>query len=178
MTEIKGNTPHGDVQLYEYGVLKMAWTMCNGVRTGVLTMYQDGVVEKELCWENFDSNVSVNREVINESGDKKVLRITDKTTKVLIYRGDCNNSLQRCGKGIQFDLKTGLPTYCGVYKNDKLFHINQQIIRWDKQDKVLTRLRNQGGDGNNNNRGGGNNNNGGLFGGNSIVQILFFLFFF
>ena len=173
MTELKGNIPHGDVQLYEYGVLKLAWTMCNGVRTGVLTMYQDGVVEKELCWENFDSNIPVNREVINESGSNRVLRITHKTSKVLIYRGDCNQLLQRCGKGMEFDLKTGLPLYYGVYKDDKCFHIIKQVIHWNTPEEMSAELRKGGNsDSNSNNGGFGNNNNNGrgLGGGFSFSQ--------
>ena len=128
--EMKDGVADGKAQLFQYGIMKLGWTMKQGKRSGVLAIYNEGRVEKEVLWSNFEKNATEERVVWNDSHKKKVLTIKDVKTGKRIYRGECNEHLERHGFGIAYHNETGYPQYSGYFKDDLLFHIYQQVLAY------------------------------------------------
>ena len=128
--EMKDGIADGKAQLFQYGILKLAWTMKQGKRSGVLTIYNEGKVEKEVLWDNFEKNATEERVVWNGNNKQKTLTITDVKTGKRIYKGECNEHLERHGFGIAYHNETGYPQYSGYFVDDVLFHISQQVLAY------------------------------------------------
>ena len=128
--EMKDGVYDGKCQLFENGLLKLAWTMTGGENVGVITMYEKGKVVEETSWENLNSPHNDIRYVCNESGAKKRwLIIKSQENDVVIYRGEYNaTSLQREGFGIEYDQTTGVVLRTGYFRDDHLVHLHQQFL--------------------------------------------------
>ena len=125
--QMKGKTMHGPAQLFEYNMLKMAWEMEDGKRTGILTLYEYGRVHKYTHWEYIHENEI--RWVVNgENG--LYLEIEDVKNKTVIYRGEYNpTTFYREGYGVEYDNQTGKSLSAGYYPNDKLVHIHLETVK-------------------------------------------------
>ena len=112
----------GRCSLFHKGVLKMNWKEVKGVRTGGFTLYEKGKAlrgedwkwlggKEHRCVENCKNGLEL---VVEGDG--------------VVYRGgfDDVESMKREGRGMEFDEKSGRVLRCGVWKNDELFHINQE----------------------------------------------------
>ena len=128
--EMKEGVYDGKCQLFENGLLKLAWTMTGGENVGVITMYEKGKVVEETSWENLNSPQNDTRHVCNESGMKKRrLIIKSHENDVVIYRGEYNTtSLHREGFGIEYDQITGVVLRTGYFRDDHLVHLHQQFL--------------------------------------------------
>ena len=128
--EMRDGIADGKAQLFQYGILKLAWTMKQGKRSGILTIYNEGKVEKEVLWSNFEKNATEERVVWNGNNKQKTLTIKDVKTGKRIYKGECNEHLERHGFGIVYHNETGYPQYSGYFVDDVLFHISQQVLAY------------------------------------------------
>ena len=112
----------GRCELFCKGILQFSWKENNGVKVGEFTVYEKGKAlgsedwkglgEKEYrCVENCRNGLEL---VVEENG--------------VVYRGgfDSVESMKREGSGMEFDEKSGRVLRCGVWRNDELFHINQE----------------------------------------------------
>ena len=124
--ELKDGKESGIVQLFDDGVLKYSWHVQNGFPCGKLTIYKDGLVEKETECDMIESGEYI-RWRLNVSCDLQIMAITDQTDSVVIYRGEYNEKMDRSGYGIEYDRSNGIPLYAGYFEFDNIVHIHQRF---------------------------------------------------
>ena len=112
----------GRCSLFYKGILQLSWKENSGVRVGGFTMYEKGKAVRSQDWNGLGGKE--HRCIENcKSGLELVI-----DGDGVVYRGgfDDVESMKREGRGMEFDEKSGRVLRCGVWKNDELFHINQE----------------------------------------------------
>ena len=143
------NDRNGLAQHFKKGVIQLSWQMERGKRSGALTIYVNGVVERMTSWSslrNLDNkrrglkskgNMSMSvcdddhtfGEVYNERGLGRILIERDLLTDQIIYRGGYNEfTLRREGYGICYDNTSGVEMSFGYYVDGKLDHLIQEFV--------------------------------------------------
>ena len=138
----------GLAQHFKKGVLQLSWRMVGGQRSGALTIYVNGVVERMTSWSSL-RNLDVKRnglkrkggngddlvddniygEVYNKRGIGRVLIERDLSTDVIVYCGGYNElSLRREGYGVCYDHVSGVEKSFGYYVNGALVHLLQEFV--------------------------------------------------
>ena len=112
----------GRCSLFYKGIIQLSWKEVNGVRTGGFTLYEKGKALRSEDW-----NGLAGKEYRCIENCKNGLELVVEGNGV-VYRGgfDAVESMKREGRGMEFDEKSGRVLRCGVWKNDELFHINQE----------------------------------------------------
>ena len=141
---VKDEDRDGLAQHFKKGVLQLSWRMIRGVRSGSLTIYVNGVVERMTSWSsirNLDKKRrglkkngdipedNIYGEVHNERGIGRVLIERDLVTNQIIYRGGYNEStLHHEGYGICYDNVSGVEKSFGYYEDGQLIHLIQEFV--------------------------------------------------
>lgn len=131
--EMSGNSPNGKAQLFRKGMIQRSWTFKNGVETGRLTLYRNGLVDREIDWSEIDKMDKSQDDVIIRSfifsGDgRRLLEESINGDGMVIYVGEYEpESNLRHGKGIEYDETTGVEKLVGYYQNGQLVHIIQEF---------------------------------------------------
>ena len=112
----------GRCSLFYKGIVQLSWKEVNGVRVGGFTVYEKGKALRSEDWKGL-----AGKEQRRVENCKNGLELVIEGDGV-VYRGgfDDVESMKREGRGMEFDEKSGRVLRCGVWKNDELFHINQE----------------------------------------------------
>ena len=113
----------GRCSLFYKGILKLGLQEINGVRKGVLTVYEKGKAFSRGNWKGLDGE-----EYRYMGNQKNGLELIIERNGV-IYRGgfDSVESMKREGRGVEYDEKSGRAVRCGVWKQDELFQVIQEF---------------------------------------------------
>ena len=112
----------GRCSLFYKGIIQLSWKEVNGVRTGGFTVYEKGKALRSQDWKGLSGK---EHRCIENCKDGLELVIEGDG---VVYRGgfDDVELMRREGRGMEYDEKSGRVLRCGVWKNDELFHINQE----------------------------------------------------
>ena len=119
--QLNGRIRDGPAELYEEGILKLKWTMKNGVRDGEYTMYKNGIVWLRGCWSELEED----EQRIIENSDTGIWMIITINGK-RVYKGQFDTTKKRSGYGFAYE--DNQIKYSGLFKDDQLVHIHQQFI--------------------------------------------------
>ena len=122
--EVKDEEYNGRAQLFDDGILKMAWRMNNGIREGHVYMYDKGRLLKESQWNWLESEEE--ERWIENDKEKQVLVIRNCKSNQLMYVGEYNDKMEREGYGIEYT--NGSLKLSGYWLNDELIHIHQRVL--------------------------------------------------
>ena len=112
----------GRCSLFYKGIIQLSWKEVNGVRTGGFTVYEKGKALRSQDWKGLSGKE--HRCIENCKNELELVIEGDG----VVYRGgfDDVELMRREGRGMEFDEKSGRVLRCGVWKEDELFHINQE----------------------------------------------------
>ena len=119
--QLNGRVRDGPAELYHEGILKLKWTMKNGVRDGDYTVYKHGIAWIRGSWAELGSD---KQRIIENSESGVFLIITIGGQRV--YKGQFDENKKRSGYGFVYE--NDQIRYSGVFKEDELIHIHQQFI--------------------------------------------------
>ena len=129
LSELKDGKAHGRCQLFDHGVISLAWIVEDGKRVGNITEYENGKVLFKQNWGSIISNDE--RRFIENSKDGLVLTITVKSesdgSDIEIFRGNFDVDMNRNGYGLEYDRKTGKEKIEGYWEKDKLVRIIREF---------------------------------------------------
>ena len=119
----------GRCSLFYKGILQFSWKETNGVRTGELTVYDQGKEVSRGIWNGLDGKENRYMEKSNNGNELVV-----EGNEVIFRDGfDDVKSMKREGKGVEYDRKRRKVLRCGVWKHDELF----QVIQDFESDRVM-----------------------------------------
>ena len=126
----------GRCSLFYKGIIQLSWKEVNGVRVGGFTVYEKGKALRSQDWKGL-----TRKEHRCIENCKNGLELVVEGNGV-VYRGgfDDVELMRKEGKGMEYDEKSGRVLRCGVWKEDELFHINQEcedeevMIEYDTED--------------------------------------------
>ena len=112
----------GRCELFCKGILQFSWRENNGVKIGGFTVYEKGKALRSQDWKGLSGKE--HRCIENCKNGLELVIEGDG----VVYRGgfDDVELMRREGRGMEFDEKSGRVLRCGVWKEDELFHINQE----------------------------------------------------
>ena len=115
-------TKSGRCSLFYKGILQLSWKEVNGVRTGGFTVYEKGKALRSQDWKGLSGKE--HRCIENCKNGLELVIEGDG----VVYRGgfDDVELMRKEGRGMEYDEKSGRVLRCGVWKEDELFHINQE----------------------------------------------------
>ena len=97
LSEMKDDKIEGRCQLFNRGILSLAWMMKNGKRIGGVTEYKNGKVIQKESWDSLLGNGSGDRRMIENSKEGLIMTIrrkckddnenNDEDNDGVIYRG-------------------------------------------------------------------------------------------
>ena len=134
--ELQGGIPNGQAQLFDDGIIKMMWNMENGVPSGLLTVFKQGVADRQTTWEFLD-NSRETRWIVNEQ-NRMVMMIIDVRTNNTVYIGSYNSMWMKEGYGIECDNETGNPIVSGYFHDDHIIHTHQRFYVADNNIQLMT----------------------------------------
>ena len=112
----------GRCSLFYKGIIQFSWKQVEGKIVGGFTLYEKGKALRSQDWNGMGGK---EHRCIENCKDGLELVIEGNG---VVYRGgfDDVESMKREGRGMEFDEKSGRVLRYGVWKNDELFHINQE----------------------------------------------------
>ena len=127
--EMKDGKVEGRCQLFNRGILSLAWMVKNGKRIGGITEYENGKALKKESWDSILGN-NGDRRMIENSKEGLIMTIRKNECEnehgdIVIYRGGFDKEMNRDGYGIEYDIEDGKEKIEGYWSKDKLI----QIIR-------------------------------------------------
>ena len=140
---MKEGKVEGRCQLFNRGILSLAWMMKNGKRVGGITEYENGKAISKEGWDSLLGNGSGDRRTIENSEEGLIMTIRSKSQNgededgCVIYRGGFDEEMNREGYGIEYDIENGKEKIEGYWSKDKLIRMirefdadNNQIIEY------------------------------------------------
>ena len=106
------------MRLFENGVLLQEWNEGNGKKNGNCTQYELGMVKQIQNWENLASDGDLIRILNTKAGSR--VEFIDRTSGVVVYRGEYDRLIHRHGRGVEFDRSTGKELFEGYWKSGRL----------------------------------------------------------
>ena len=127
VSELKDGKIEGRCQLFDRGILSLAWTVKNGKRTGDVSVYNKGKAVQRENWDSFFGEFE--RRVIEngKAGLIMTVRRRQNNDETVIYRGEFDGDLNRSGRGIEYDLDSGKEKIEGYWIKDKLARIVREF---------------------------------------------------
>ena len=141
---MKEGKVEGRCQLFNRGILSLAWIMKNGKRVGGITEYENGKAISKEGWDSLLGNDSGDRRMIENSKEGLIMTIRRKGKEdkedengCVIYRGEFDEEMNREGYGIEYDIENGKEKIEGYWCKDKLIRMirefdadNNQMIEY------------------------------------------------
>ena len=151
LSEMKDGKVEGRCQLFNRGILSLAWMMKNGKRMGGITEYENGKAIQKEGWDSLLGNDSEDRRIIENSKEGLIMTIRRKCEckedsgededGCVIYRGGFDEEMNREGYGIEYDIENGKEKIEGYWSKDKLIRMirefdvdNNQMIEYAEND--------------------------------------------
>ena len=156
LSEMKEGKVEGRCQLFNRGILSLAWVMKNGKRIGGVTKYENGKALQKENWNSILGNDGDRRRIENS---KEGLIMTIRSNRkgendeenedngngdddIVIYRGGFDEEMNRDGYGIEYDVENdGKEKIEGYWSKDKLIRMirefdadNNQMIEYAEND--------------------------------------------
>ena len=131
LSEMKDGKVEGRCQLFNRGILSLAWMMKNGKRIGGVTEYENGKAIQKEGWDSLLGNDGGDRRIIENNKEGLIMTIRSKSQNgededgCVIYRGGFDEEMNRDGYGIECDIENGKEKIEGYWSKDKLI----QMIR-------------------------------------------------
>ena len=129
LCEMNDGKVEGRCQLFNRGVLRLAWIMQNGKRVGGITKYESGKALEIQDWNSILG--SGDRRIVENCKEGLIMTILCKCENEengcdrVIYRGGCDEEMNRHGYGIEYNRENGKEKIEGYWMKDELI----QIIR-------------------------------------------------
>ena len=144
LSEMKDGKVEGRCQLFNRGILSLAWIVNNGKRVGGITEYENGKALFRDSWDSLLGNEGEDRRMIENSKEGLIMTIRRKCKEdegddggCLIYRGGFDEEMNRDGYGIGYDIENGKEKIEGYWCKDKLIRMirefdaeNNQMIEY------------------------------------------------
>ena len=143
LSEMKEGKVEGRCQLFNRGILSLAWIMKNGKRVGGITEYENGKAISKEGWDSLLGNGGGDRRMIENSKEGLIMTIRRKCKEnegdagCVIYRGGFDEEMNREGYGIEYDIENGKEKIEGYWSKDKLIRMirefdadNNQMIEY------------------------------------------------
>ena len=146
LSEMKEGKVEGRCQLFNRGILSLAWMMKNGKRIGGVTEYENGKAIQKEGWDSLLGNDSGDRRMIENSKEGLIMTIRRKCKGkegkdgydgCVIYRGGFDEGMNRDGYGIEYDVESGKEKIEGYWSKDKTIRMirefdadNNQMIEY------------------------------------------------
>ena len=144
LCEMKEGKVEGRCQLFNRGILRLAWMMKNGKRVGGITEYENGKAIQKEGWDSLLGNEGEDRRMIENSKEGLIMTIRRKCKSgneendgIIIYRGEFDEEMNRDGYGIEYDIENGKEKIEGYWSKDKLIQMirefdadNNQMIEY------------------------------------------------
>ena len=132
LSEMKGSKVEGRCQLFNRGILSLAWMMKNGKRIGEITEYENGKALRRESWNSILGNDGGDRRMIENSKEGLIMTIRKQCDKeraddLVIYRGGFDKEMNRDGYGIEYDVENGKEKIEGYWCKDKLIRITREF---------------------------------------------------
>lgn len=132
VSELKDGKIEGRCQLFNRGILSLAWTIKNGKRIGNVSLYNKGKAVQRENWNSFFGEFE-RRVIENEkSGLIMTIRRRQENDETVIYRGEFDSDLNRNGRGVEYDLDSGKEKIEGYWMKDKLVRIVREFLDADE----------------------------------------------
>ena len=157
LSEMKEGKVEGRCQLFNRGILSLAWIMKNGKRVGGVTEYENGKAISKEGWDSLLGNDGEDRRMIENSKEGLIMTIRNHCKEenedgCVIYRGGFDEEMNRNGYGIEYDIENGKEKIEGYWCKDKLIRMirefdadNNQMIEYAENDdndnmEILNRI--------------------------------------
>ena len=154
LSEMKDGKVEGRCQLFNRGILNLAWMMKNGKRIGEITEYENGKALHRESWNSLLGNTG-DRRIVENSKEGLIMTIRKKCKyengeddSRMIYRGGFDREINRNGYGIEYDIENGKEKIEGYWFKDKLIRMirefdadNNRMIEYDENDSSLELLK-------------------------------------
>ena len=137
LCEMNDGKVEGRCQLFNRGILSLAWVMQNGKRTGSVTKYEKGRAIQKESWESILE--ADDRRIIENCKEGLIMTIRSKSKNddnggVIIYKGEFDEERNRHGRGIEYNRENGKEKIEGYWVKEKLI----QIIReFDADNNIM-----------------------------------------
>ena len=155
LSEMKDGKVEGRCQLFNRGILSLAWMMKNGKRIGGITAYENGKAIQKENWDSLLGNEE-DRRIIENGKEGLIMTIRSKGKEeeegdgCVIYRGGFDEEMNRDGYGIEYDIEDGKEKIEGYWSKDKLIRMirefdadNNQMIEYAENDESNMELLNR-----------------------------------
>ena len=144
LSEMKKGKVEGRCQLFNRGILSLAWMMKNGKRVGGVTEYENGKAIQREEWNSLLGNGD-DRRIIENGKEGLIMTIRrkckedkeDKEDGCMIYRGGFDEEMNRDGYGMEYDIENGKEKIEGYWRKDKMIRMvrefdadNNQMIEY------------------------------------------------
>ena len=128
LCEMNDGKVEGRCQLFNRGILSLAWIIQNGKRVGGITKYESGKALEIQDWNSILG--SGDRRIVENCKEGLIMTIRSKRENnenggIIIYRGGFDEEMNRHGYGIEYNRENGKEKIEGYWMKDKLI----QIIR-------------------------------------------------
>ena len=141
---MKEGKVEGRCQLFNRGILSLAWMMKNGKRVGGITKYENGKAISKEGWDSLLGNGGEDRKIIENGKEGLIMTIRRKCKEndeendgCVIYRGGFDEEMNREGYGIEYDIENGKEKIEGYWNKDQLIRMirefdadNNQMIEY------------------------------------------------
>ena len=140
---MKEGKVEGRCQLFNRGILSLAWMMKNGKRVGGVTEYENGKAIQKEGWDSLLGNEGGDRRTIENSKEGLKMTIRRKCKEdeeddgCVIYRGGFDEEMNRNGYGMEYDIENGKEMIEGYWSKDRLIRMirefdaeNNQMIEY------------------------------------------------
>ena len=115
LSEMNEGQVEGRCQLFNRGILSLAWMMKNGKRMGGITEYENGKAISKEGWDSLLGNGGGDRRMIENSKEGLIMIIRRKGKEndeeeddgCVIYRGGFDEEMNRDGYGVEYDIENG-----------------------------------------------------------------------
>ena len=150
LSEMNEGQVEGRCQLFNRGILSLAWMMKNGKRMGGITEYENGKAISKEGWDSLLGNDGEDRRMIENSKEGLIMTIRRRCKEndeeedddgCVIYRGGFDEEMNRDGYGVEYDIENGKEKIEGYWNKDKLIRMirefdadNNQMIEYAEND--------------------------------------------
>ena len=142
LSEMKEGKVEGRCQLFNRGILSLAWMIKNGKQWGGITEYENGKVLQKESWDSLLGNDGGgDRRIIENSKEGLIMTIRRKCEEdegddddcCVIYRGGFDEEMNREGYGIEYDIENGKEKIEGYWNKDKLIRMIREFDAGNNQ---------------------------------------------
>ena len=130
LCEMKDGKVEGRCQLFNRGILSLAWKMKNGKRVGGITEYKNGKALQKESWNSIIGNGGDRRRIENKKGEMKLIishQAGIDNEEIVVYQGGFDEEMNRDGYGIEYNVENGREKIEGYWSKDILIRMIREF---------------------------------------------------